>query len=265
MRLAIKFAYDGRKFQGYARQPNMKTVEGELIKNLTQHGFIEDAKKSCFRSASRTDKGVSALGNVVAFNTDSSKEHIFQTLTNEATDIIVYGIKIVEPNFYPRYAKWRIYRYYLKNDNFKLEKILSTVALFTGEHNFSNFARVEADKNPIRIIDNILVTEQDDFFIIDFYAQTFLWHQIRRVVSALEKAIGGKLEKEQIIDALANPDKKVDFGLATAEPLILKDIIYDFEFEYNKKLLNRLDYMEKNIVSSFLKRYFIDASISKRN
>jgi tRNA pseudouridine38-40 synthase len=255
MRIAIKFAYGGKKFQGYVRQPNMKTVEGELIKNLTQQGFIEDAKNSCFRSASRTDRGVSALGNVVAFNTDSSKEHIFQTLISEITDILVYGIKIVEPNFYPRYAKWRIYRYYLKNGNSKLEKILSTVALFTGEHNFHNFARVEADKNPIRIIDTILVTEQDDFFIIDFYAQTFLWHQIRRIVSALEKVIIGKLEKEQIIDALANPEKKVDFGLAPAEPLILRDIIYDFEFEYDKKLLSRLSLLEKNVVSSLLNKY----------
>ena len=254
MRIAIKFAYDGRKFQGYARQPNMKTVEGELIKNLTQQGFIEDATKSCFRSASRTDRGVSALGNVIAFNTDSTKKHIFQVLTSKLNEIFVYGIKIVEPNFYPRYAKYRIYRYYLKNHNFALEKLLSVTALFTGEHNFHNFARVEADKNPIRIIDNILVTEQDDFFIIDFYAQTFLWHQIRRVVSALEKAISGKLEKEQIIDALANPDKKVDFGLALAEPLILRDIIYDFEFEYDKKLLSRLSLLEKNVVSSLLNK-----------
>ncbi|MCX6667696.1 MAG: hypothetical protein NTV74_05605, partial [Euryarchaeota archaeon] len=97
--------------------------------------------------------------------------------------------------------------------------------------------------------------EQDDFFIIDFYAQTFLWHQIRRVVSALEKAISGKLEKEQIIDALANPDKKVDFGLAPAEPLILREIIYDFEFEYDKKLLSRLSFLEKNVVSSLLNKY----------
>ena len=32
------------------------------------------------------------------------------------------------------------------------------------------------------------------------------------------------LKKEQIVEALYNPDKTVDFGLALAEPLILKDI-----------------------------------------
>jgi tRNA U38,U39,U40 pseudouridine synthase TruA len=62
----------------------------------------------------------------------------------------------------------------------------------------------------------------------------------------------GKLEKEHVIEALHNPDKKVDFGLAPAEPLILMDIIYDIEFEYDKKLSNRLSDLERRIVSSLL-------------
>ena len=45
MRVAIKFAYDGKEFNGYARQPNLKTVEGELIKSLAKHEIIENAKK----------------------------------------------------------------------------------------------------------------------------------------------------------------------------------------------------------------------------
>ena len=36
MRIAVKFAYDGRSFSGYARQPKLKTVEGELIKTIKQ-------------------------------------------------------------------------------------------------------------------------------------------------------------------------------------------------------------------------------------
>ncbi len=247
MRIAIKFAYDGRKFQGYARQPQLKTVEGEIINIMVQHNLIKDPKESKFRSASRTDRNVSALGNVVAFNTQSQKKYAFQELKKSSNDILFYGVKEVEPEFYPRYAKQRTYRYYLKNHNYELEKLLSVAALFTGEHNFSNFARVETDKNPIRTIDNIFVTERDDFFAIDFYAQTFLWHQLRRIVSALEKVIIGKIEKEQIIDALTNPGKKIDFGLAPAEPLILKDIIYDFKFEYAQKDLKKTIELENKI------------------
>ena len=37
MRIALKFAYNGIEFQGYARQPKLKTVEGEIIDSLIQN------------------------------------------------------------------------------------------------------------------------------------------------------------------------------------------------------------------------------------
>ncbi len=250
MRIAIKFAYDGRAFHGYARQPNLITVEGALIELLLEHNVIKDPKKSSFRSASRTDKGVSALGNVVAFNTDVSKQKIIKDLFNDDSSIIVYGIKEVNLDFYPRYAKQRQYRYYLSSKDLDIEKIISTSDCFTGKHNFSNFAKLEPFKDPFRTIDNIVFTFETDFIIIDFFAKTFLWNQIRRIISVLIKVGRGKLEKEQIRKALENPGKKIDFGLAPAEPLILKDVFYDFEFEYNKKLLNKINQLEKSIYSS---------------
>ena len=248
MRIALKFAYDGKKFNGYARQPQLKTVEGELLKCLIRNGFIEDTKESKFRSASRTDKSVSALANVVAFNSDSSKMQILNNLSNESESIIVYGIKDVDMEFNPRYAKLRHYRYYLNMDKLDIEKVITASACFTGQHNFSNFARVESFKDPVRSIDNILFTKNKDFLTIDFFAQTFLWHQIRRIISALIKIGNGKLEKQDIVESLANPEKIVDYGLVPAEPLILQDIIYDFEFEYDKNLVNQLNLFEKNLI-----------------
>ena len=259
MRIAIKFAYDGKKFHGLARQPQFKTVEGDIIKALIKHGFIEDTEASCFRSASRTDKGVSSLGNVIAFNTDFSKKRVLQDLSDEFTDIIVYGVTDVKPDFYPRYTKLRWYRYYILRDDLDLERIMPTAASFTGEHDFSNFARVESFKDPVRTINNIVFTEGREFSIIDFYAQTFLWHPIRRIVSALEKVERGKLREKDIIEALENPDKKVDFGLAPAEPLILKDIVYDFEFEYDEKRLNGLNNLEYLILKSLDISYVTDS------
>ena len=82
-------------------------------------------KNLFFRSAGRTDKDVSALGNVVAFNTDTSKKRILNDLSNEFSSILVYGIKGVEPEFNPRYAKFRQYRYYPPVANLGIEKIVS--------------------------------------------------------------------------------------------------------------------------------------------
>lgn len=248
MRVAVKFAYDGREVHGYARQPQLETIEGKIVKALIKHGFIGDTNESHFRSASRTDKGVSALCNIIAFDTDISKKRILQILSNEFTDIVAYGIKDVVPDFNPRYAKLRQYRYYFNGDDIDLKRAMSTVTVFTGEHDFSNFARVEAFKNPVRGIDNIVFTWEGNFLVIDFLAQTFLWHQIRRIISAIIKVEKGKIEKKDVIDALENPDNRVDFGLAPAGPLILKDIVYDFEFEHDKKSLDRLNKLENQIL-----------------
>lgn len=248
MRVAVKFAYDGKNYYGYARQPGLKTVEDDLINSLITHSFIENTNKSKFRSASRTDKGVSALGNVIAFNTSASKSSIITSLSKDFTSILVYGIKDVDSQFNPRYAKLRQYRYYLLVDDLDIEKIVKISSCFTGEHNFSNFSRLESFKDPIRNIYNILFTLEDNFLIIDFYAQTFLWHQIRKIISALIKIGGGKLEKIQIIEALENPFKNIDFGLAPAEPLILRDIVYDFDFEYDKRQLKKLNFFEEEII-----------------
>ncbi|MDH7507513.1 MAG: tRNA pseudouridine(38-40) synthase TruA, partial [Candidatus Thermoplasmatota archaeon] len=227
------------KFQGYARQPKLKTVEGEIIKLLIKNNIINNLKESKFRSASRTDKGVSAFGNVFAFNTLLTKNVVFEKLQNQEKDILFYGIKDVDKDFYPRYAKLRVYSYYLKKQDYDINKILDIASVFTGEYNFSNFAKIEQDKNPLRTIENIVITNEDIFFVIDFYAQTFLWHQIRRIVSAIEKFVKNKITKKEIENALENPDIKIDLGLAPAEPLILKDIIYDFEFDYQKNYLKK--------------------------
>jgi len=252
MRVAVKFAYDGKDFFGYARQPNLRTVEGELINVLIKHGLIENVKKSYFRSASRTDKGVSATCNVISFTTESFDINLIRELSDEFNDIVLYGFAQVNPSFNPRYAKYRQYTYYLRLGDVDIEKIVSSSNIFTGEHDFSNFARVEDHKNPVRRIDNIIFSKTNDFLIIEFYAQTFLWQQIRRIVFALEKIGAGKLDEKQVKDALDNPDTKVNFGMAPAKPLILSEIAYDFDFDYDRILFNRTKKLEQKIVSSLL-------------
>jgi len=249
MRVALKFAYDGARFFGYARQPHQITVEGELLQFLIKNNSIDDVKKSCFRTASRTDKGVSALGNVCSFNTAVSQREIMRKFAEATSDIFAYGIQQVSSDFFPRYAKQRQYRYYLKRGCLDSEAVISAAALFAGEHDFSNFARVESGKDPIRVIDNIIIQEAEEFFVIDFFAQTFLWNQIRRIVSALAKAGAGKLSRTEIKQALDHPEMKVDFQLAPPQPLILMDVVYDFSFEYIRGYIKKQQMFENKIVS----------------
>lgn len=250
MRVALKVAYDGTGYSGYARQPGQRTVEQTLLDFLINQRVVDDAKTSYFRTASRTDRGVSALGNTCAFDTMSSKYEIFSKLTTHISDIYIYGVREVIPDFYPRHAIRREYRYYLRKTNLDVDKLLSAARLFTGEHNFQNFARVEPLKNPIRSIENIIISEKQGFVVFDFYAQTFLWNQVRRIVSALKKVGEGTLSEAEIRQALRHPEKKVDFQLAAPKPLILKDVVYDFAFEYVEGFKKKLQDIENKILVS---------------
>jgi tRNA pseudouridine38-40 synthase len=250
MRVAMKFAYDGKTFSGYARQPGQRTIEQALLDALIEQKIIHDARTSNFRTASRTDRGVSALGNVCAFDTTVSQDEILTLLAKDASELFLYGTQEVEPGFYPRHAKRREYRYYLRNHGLDVDLVLSAAGLFTGEHNFQNFARVEPLKNPVRVIDNIVVSEKQDYFVLDFFAQTFLWNQIRRIVSAVKKVGGGTLSLDAVRQALDHPEKKLDFQIVTSEPLFLKDVVYDFSFNYVKDYKKKLLWLEKSIVSS---------------
>jgi tRNA pseudouridine38-40 synthase len=250
MRVALKFLYDGKRFSGYARQPGQYTIEQTLLTMLNTQGILDDARESCFRTASRTDRGVSALGNVCAFNTAVSLDEIVAQVTKDISELLIYGFQEVPADFYPRHAKSREYRYYLRKTGLDIERILSTAGMFTGKHNFQNFARIELLKNPVRAIDNIIITENREFLILDFYAQTFLWNQIRRIVSALKKVGEGTLPLTAIKQALDHPEKKVDFQVAAPEPLLLKDVMYNFSFDYVKDYKKKLLQFENNIVCS---------------
>ena len=249
MRVALKFAYNGMSYHGFARQPHVKTVEESLINILIQQDYIKDPKTSMFRCASRTDKGVSALGNVIAFNTEKKVNDLLIKCNNKLENILIYAIKKVNDDFFPRYAKLRGYRYFLKKNNYDFKELKKLVTLFEGTRDFSNFARIENNKNPIRTIDKIQCLEIDDFFIIDFYAQTYLWHQIRRIISAIIQVLKQKITQEEIDNALNNPKKKIDFGLASSEPLILTDIIYNFPFDEDPRWINKKDEMKKHLIN----------------
>ncbi|MEM0492572.1 MAG: tRNA pseudouridine(38-40) synthase TruA [Candidatus Thermoplasmatota archaeon] len=247
-RVAVKFAYDGRGFSGYARQVNTpRTIEGVVVDTLVSKGIIESPKKACFRSASRTDKGVSALGNVIAFNTSYAGDDVLSVINDDVEEVLFYGFKEVDPVFYPRYAKMRVYRYYLDGD-YCYDDVVDVLSLFVGEHDFSNFARLEKGKNPVRFVERIHVDKNHGFLVVDFYAQHFLWHQIRRMMQAVILVMNDKISKIDVVKALNNPDIRVNLGLAPAEPLILKDVFYDFEFEYISEVNSFLSDFEYTLV-----------------
>jgi len=227
MRVALKFAYDGSLFWGYQRQPNVRTVEGDIIKVLNRTKMIQGVRENNFQGSSRTDRGASAVGNVIAFDTDFNEGQMLRALNSNVKDVYFWGFAEVNDDFNPRHARQRWYRYHL-DKGLDLDGLKRASSLFVGEHDFKNFCR-RSERSTVRRMDSIKVSRKRNFIYLDIKGESFLWNMVRRMVSALVKYANGEIPKKAITEALAG--KQTDFGLAPAHPLFLMDVTYDFPFE----------------------------------
>jgi len=229
MRLALKIAYDGTLFHGYARQPGIETIEGVLKKKLREIGAIGDGDS--LQVASRTDKGVSAAGNVIAFDTQMAASSVVNALVHSLRGIWIVSFAEADSDFNPRHAIKKKYRYYLYNDGIDVNALKEAIRLFVGEHDFSNFARLDG-RNPVRKIEKAKVSGSR-VLKIDFEGKSFLWNQVRRMVAAAEKVGRGEISLEEVEQALSKKSKR-NFGIAPPENLLLVDVAYKKISKFNK-------------------------------
>jgi tRNA pseudouridine38-40 synthase len=231
-RVALKFAYDGAVFYGFQRQPDKLTVEGSLVHALDKIGAIKSARECGYRSSSRTDRGVSALGNVISFRTYFSPSSICSAVNSEMQDIWAYSAIEVPEEFNPRAAKQRWYRYCLPKNDQDRGKMLEIAGRFEGVHDFSAYSRKDK-RNPMRKIDSIEVSDAGIFYAVDFRAESFLWNMVRRIVWMMNEGSSGRLDMDTIgPNAKEKPPR---IGLAPPEYLVLMDIDCGFDFPIDKR------------------------------
>ncbi|MBC7081761.1 MAG: tRNA pseudouridine(38-40) synthase TruA [Thermoplasmatales archaeon] len=222
MRIALKIGYDGTLFNGFARQKGKETVEGEILKILKKSKIVKDIKEAKFQYAARTDRGVSAIANVISFNCRGNALRIFEN----SRRIWIFGYAYVDENFNPRHCKSKRYRYYVYDRGYDIKKMIEAVKIFEGEHDFAYF--VKDKRRTISRIDKIEVIK-GKIIKFDFEGKFFLWNQIRRIMAAVLGVGEGKYDIEDVKKALKK-EERINFGLAKPENLILIDIKYDFEF-----------------------------------
>ncbi|HEX4351487.1 MAG TPA: tRNA pseudouridine(38-40) synthase TruA [Polyangiales bacterium] len=107
----LTLAYDGTEFAGYQRQPEARTIQRELeaaIAVIAQHPVV-------VRAAGRTDAGVHAEAQIVAFDTtrDLSPRRWLLALNRYLPeDAAVRDVCACEPGYHPRFdALDKTYRY----------------------------------------------------------------------------------------------------------------------------------------------------------
>jgi tRNA pseudouridine38-40 synthase len=235
MRYLVRAYYDGIRYHGYQRQPNVTTIEGSIITMLKKTKHIQNVRKSNFKSASRTDKFVSAIGNTFAF--DSEKEIILEQINAKGPNdksIICWAYTEVEEGFSPKFSNWKKYWYLLPSEfvektvNLKVNDLKKFSAIFIGKHDFKLFCKRD-HRSTIREIEELNIFERNSTIIFEFVAQSFLWEQVRRIVSYLLNF--ERLSEElQNTELLLTSDIQInELNLPPANPrnLLLVEHFYD--------------------------------------
>ncbi len=238
-------AYDGTNYEGFQRQASgRRTVQGELEQALQNIGW----QKSSLRAAGRTDSGVHARGQVIAYQL--VWKHPPEDLTmainaNLPYDVAVRKTLLAKKDFHPRHsAVSRRYRYCLFIDKTRdplreryawriraeadMQLLNRAADIIVGRQDFGAFGSApRPEGSTVREIFEAVWDRQDDELWFEIEANAFLYHMVRRLVSAL-LAIGfGKMEMDELIAAVQNPNQKWDGGLAPSQGLCLLSVKYE--------------------------------------
>lgn len=250
MRHALKIAYDGTNYFGFQVQKDRPTVQGVLLNAFRELGITKK-----FFYASRTDKGVSALGQTISFFSDSSlvEPKIINSVLPPDIKVIAHGNP--PPEFNPRKVKRKWYRYVCLDENFDIERLEDAIEILTGTHDFRNFCKREC-RNPVLTLEKIEFKKNDKVILFDFYAKRFLWTMIRRIVTVLRK-VSLKIMSLEELELLLKEECVKKPEPSDPHCLILMETYYDnTKFKYDKEAIDFFKkYIEKKIFMHLSRHY----------
>lgn len=232
-RLHFRIGYLGDAFHGSQIQPDVRTVQGELIHAFQKLGWISKSEdEHNLVLSSRTDAGVHVRLNggtvrIAKSLWDSITPRKFVRAVDDLLpdEISFLDVREVDMDWNPRVALHRIYRYRLEGIEFWKdpgEVFVEWLKLFEGTYDARNFARLEPGKNPIRTILSCTPWIVDGRTIgFEIIGEAFLWNQVRRTAMALHLLSLGEITSKDVQQAIDRPDIEVDFGVAPPDWLIL--------------------------------------------
>jgi tRNA pseudouridine38-40 synthase len=230
--------YDGTDFVGFQVNPGKRTVQGVLEDALVRLG---DGERRRVDGAGRTDAGVHAMGQVIAFSyggrlTATALESALAAILPR--DVAVRDLREVPEAFNPRFAaRYRDYRYTVWNGPhsplrertaFGVRDPLDTAAMaragsaFIGRHDFRSFGAT--DRSTVRTVSAVRVRRSGRYVTIDVRADSFLRGQVRRMVGLLLEVGLGNANMEQVRSALAEPGSARTGASAPAKGLCLRHV-----------------------------------------
>ncbi len=203
MRLRIDLAYDGGAFHGWATQPELRTVQGELESALATVLRLAHATTVC---AGRTDTGVHARGQVVHLDLDSVSDADLGRLGRRLNgvlprDVRVRRVAVAADGFDARFSPlWRRYAYRICDgvpDPLTRDHVLAwprqldpdamneASSALLGLHDFAAFCKQREGATTVRTLLDLAWVRSDDVLTGTVRADAFCHHMVRSLVGSL--------------------------------------------------------------------------------
>lgn len=246
-RLRIDLAYDGSGFAGWARQPGLRTVQGEL------EGWLGrllggPADTVC---AGRTDAGVHARGQVVHVDAPAGidpadlRHRLSRTLP---PDLVVRAVTVADPGFDARFAAiWRRYCYRLVpvdavpdpllrghcvrlSDRIDLDLLSEACSLLVGLRDFAPFCRRREGATTIRTLQSFEAREaagtlgaQIEMWL---QADAFCHSMVRSLTGAVLAVAAGRRPLSWLVEVADADHRANDVQVMAAQGLTLEQVGY---------------------------------------
>ncbi len=242
-KIKLTVQYDGSRYSGWQVQPGKRTIQAELVEAVSNLVGV----RTFVHGASRTDAGVSALGQVALFEIDSPvpTENFPQAINDRLPpNIVVIAAEEAPPKFdLLGDVKSKLYRYTIYtgrhrpvlrlNQCWHIPKKLDEAAMsraakmLIGTKDFKSFATAkDRREETVRTIFRCNVTAEDKWIYIDIEGDGFLYNMVRNIVGTLVEVGRGRWQPEKITEILEARDRTAAGPIAPAQGLCLMWIKY---------------------------------------
>ena len=234
--------YDGTDYLGFQLQAQGPTVQEEIERALA----AVTQEEIRIIGAGRTDTGVHARGQVIAFST--AWRHPIEQLQRALNavlpgDIAVRELRLVAKDFHPRFgAVSREYRYTVFNQPLRsplarrcayhFPRPLDVAAMneaagtLMGTHDFASFGQAPQGNNTVRRVYRVQCTLEEPFIYFDIVANAFLYRMVRRLVGTLLLVGTGELSPDGFGEILRSADRDRAGQAVPAHGLCLMKVNY---------------------------------------
>ncbi|MGQ4554343.1 tRNA pseudouridine(38-40) synthase TruA [Halobellus sp. GM3] len=225
---AFRIAYDGRPFYGFQRQPSVPTVEDAIFDALDSLGVFDRSTRhrpAGYAAAGRTDAGVSALAQTVAF--DCPEWCAPRALNGELpADVRAWAAAEAPADFHATHdAARREYVYDLYGPDLDDGRAANAAAELSGEHDFHNLTPDSG--GTVRDV-SIRIDRVEEFLTLRVAAGGFPRQLVRRLVSVVHGVASGEMTRSDVRRLLGPEPLDGPDGVPPAppEPLLLADVSY---------------------------------------